>query len=181
MKDRGGESKYLEARVEGLLDNQAVTELLMKKMVVKVVTTPGGEILEEATFQSQVTLSWLKKAFHRIFLHQITRGLVRRSSIVPGQPPSFEVRVRRPGPGVAAELKVSLLGREIEDSPQRLASRNQVLPSLFQLLGNIYSRILRWGSQHMALTALSLIQLLEIWKPPSCRTGPSGKPQGRAK
>ena len=180
MEDRGGESKYLEARVEGLLDNQAVTELLMKKMVVKVVTTPGGEILEEATFQSQVTLSWLKKAFHRIFLHQITRGLVRRSSR-PGQPPSFEVRVRRPGPGVAAQLKVSLLGREIEDSPQRLASRNQVLLFLFQLLGNIYSRILRWGSQHMALTALSLIQLLEIWKPPSCRTGPSGKPQGRAK
>ena len=55
VKDRGGESKYLEARVEGLLDNQAVTELLMKKMVVKVVTTPGGEILEEATFHSQVT------------------------------------------------------------------------------------------------------------------------------
>merc|ERR1719300_722862 len=63
----------------------------MKKMVVKVVTTPGGEILEEATFQSQ-----------------IMRGLVRR-----------------PGPGVAAQLKVSLLGREIEDSPQWLASRNQ--------------------------------------------------------
>jgi len=33
--------------------------------------------------------------------------------------------VRRPGPGVVANLEVSLLGRDIEDSPQRLTSRNQ--------------------------------------------------------
>ena len=55
--DRGGESKYLEARVEALLDNQVVTDLLMKKMVVRVVTKESGEVLEEATFQTQVTSS----------------------------------------------------------------------------------------------------------------------------
>ena len=55
MTDRGGGSKYLEARVEGLVDNQIVTDLLMKKMVVKVVNTATGEVLEEATFQTQVT------------------------------------------------------------------------------------------------------------------------------
>ena len=67
--DKGGESKYLEARVEGLLDNQAVTDLLMKKMVVKVVTRrPGGglgEVLEEATFHNQVTRRLLNNAFYR--------------------------------------------------------------------------------------------------------------------
>ena len=57
MIDQGrGESKYLEARVEGLLNNQVITDLLMKKMVVRVVTYEG-EVLEEATFQSQVALS----------------------------------------------------------------------------------------------------------------------------
>lgn len=55
MIDGGGESKYLEARVEGLLDNQVVTDLIMKKMVQMVVTKGSGEVLEEATFQTQVT------------------------------------------------------------------------------------------------------------------------------
>ena len=50
--DRGGESKYLEASVEGLLDNQVVTDLLLKKMVVRVVTMELREVIEEATFQS---------------------------------------------------------------------------------------------------------------------------------
>ena len=54
MTDLGKESKYLTVRVEGLLDNQMVTDLLMKKMVVKVVTK-SGEVLEEATFLTQVT------------------------------------------------------------------------------------------------------------------------------
>ena len=54
LEDKEGESKYVEARVEGLLDNQLVTDLLMKKMVVKVVTESGG-MLEEATFHNQVT------------------------------------------------------------------------------------------------------------------------------
>ena len=54
MTDTGKESKYLTVRVEGLLDNQMVTDLLMKKMVVKVVTK-SGEVLEEATFHTQVT------------------------------------------------------------------------------------------------------------------------------
>ena len=55
MTDRGEKSKYLEVRVEGLLDNQMVTDLLLKKMVVKVVNMASGEVLEEATFQTQVT------------------------------------------------------------------------------------------------------------------------------
>ena len=54
IKDIGGESTYVEARVEGLLDNQPVTDLFMKKMVAKVVTE-SGEVLEETTFQNQVT------------------------------------------------------------------------------------------------------------------------------
>ena len=54
MTDRGEGSKYLTVRVEGLLDNQMVTDLLMKKMVVKVVAK-SGEVLEEATFLTQVT------------------------------------------------------------------------------------------------------------------------------
>ena len=54
LEDEGGESKYVEARVEGLLDNQPVTDLFMKKMVAKVVTE-SGEVLEETTFQNQVT------------------------------------------------------------------------------------------------------------------------------
>ena len=54
MTDKGGESKYLEAKVEGLLENQVVTDLLLKKMVVRVVTKESREVLEEATFQSQV-------------------------------------------------------------------------------------------------------------------------------
>ena len=54
LEDKGEESKYVEARVEGLLDNQPVTELFMKKMVAKVVTESGG-VLEEATFFNQVT------------------------------------------------------------------------------------------------------------------------------
>jgi len=105
--DRGGESKYLEARVEALLDNQVVTDLLMKKMVVRVVTKESGEVLEEATFQTQ-----------------ISRNLVRRRS-QPDHPPSFEVRVQRPGLGVVANLEVSLLGRLIIDGSQTLMSRNQ--------------------------------------------------------
>ena len=40
--------------MEGLLDNQPVTDILLKKMVVKVVTD-SGEVLEEATFHNQVT------------------------------------------------------------------------------------------------------------------------------
>jgi len=108
MTDRGEKSKYLEVRVEGLLDNQMVTDLLLKKMVVKVVNMASGEVLEEATFQTQ-----------------ISRNLVRRCKVEPGQPPRFEVRLRRPGLGVVANLEVSLLGRAIQDSPQPLISGNQ--------------------------------------------------------
>ena len=51
--DRGGESKYIEVRLEAILDNQEVTNLLLNKMVVKVVKA-SGEVLEEATVSSQV-------------------------------------------------------------------------------------------------------------------------------
>ena len=54
LEDKGEESKYVEARVEGFLDNQPVTDLLLKKMVVKVVAE-SGEVLEKATFHNQVT------------------------------------------------------------------------------------------------------------------------------
>ena len=49
----GSKSKYLVARVEGLVDNQAVSDFLLMKMEVKVVST-SGELLEKATFHSQV-------------------------------------------------------------------------------------------------------------------------------
>ena len=51
--DRGGESKYIEVRLEAILDNQEITNLLLNKMVVKVVKA-SGEVLEEATVSSQV-------------------------------------------------------------------------------------------------------------------------------
>ena len=54
LEDKEGESKYVEARVEGFLNSQPVTDLLMKKIVVKVVAE-SGEVLEEATFHNQVT------------------------------------------------------------------------------------------------------------------------------
>ena len=60
----------------------------------------------------------------------------RRSQ--PDQPPSFEVRVQRPGLGVVANLEVSLLGRLIIDGSQTLMSRNQVFLFLY-LVSNIYS------------------------------------------
>ena len=54
--DRGGASKYLEARVEAVAGQQSVTEFLLKKMALKVVTAKG-EVLEEATLSSQVDVS----------------------------------------------------------------------------------------------------------------------------
>ena len=54
--DRGGASKYLEARVEAIAGQQSVTEFLLKKMALKVVTAKG-EVLEEATLSSQVDAS----------------------------------------------------------------------------------------------------------------------------
>ena len=56
----------------------------------------------------------------------MTRNLLRRRPR-PIQPPSFEIRVLRPGPGVVAQLEVSLLGRIIVDGSQTLTYRNQVL------------------------------------------------------
>ena len=53
---QGRESKYLMARVEGLSDNQTVTDLLLKKMEVRVVSA-SGEVLEKATLHSQVKCS----------------------------------------------------------------------------------------------------------------------------
>jgi len=114
MTDKGGESKYLEAKVEGLLENQVVTDLLEKKMVVRVVTKESREVLEEATFQSQ-----------------IARDLVRRcDQSGQNRPPSFVVRVRRPGPGVVADLEVSLLGRKIVNGSQTLLSRYQDITNI---------------------------------------------------
>ena len=54
--DRGGASKYLEARVEAVTGPQSVTEFLLKKMALMVVTVKG-EVLEEATLSSQVDAS----------------------------------------------------------------------------------------------------------------------------
>ena len=54
--DRGGASKYLEARVEAVAGQQSVTEFLLKKMALMVVTV-NGEVLEEATLSSQVDAS----------------------------------------------------------------------------------------------------------------------------
>ena len=54
--DRGGASKYLEARVEAVAGQQSVTEFLLKKMALMVVTVKG-EVLEEATLSSQVDAS----------------------------------------------------------------------------------------------------------------------------
>ena len=54
--DRGGASKYLEARVEAIAGQQSVTEFLLKKMALMVVTVKG-EVLEEATLSSQVDAS----------------------------------------------------------------------------------------------------------------------------
>ena len=52
----------------------------------------------------------------------MSRGLARKCP----NPLNFEVRLRRPGPGVVAFLQVSLLGREIQGSPLALVSSNQV-------------------------------------------------------
>ena len=54
--DRGGASKYLEARVEAVAGQPFVTEFLLKKMALMVVTVKG-EVLEEATLSSQVDAS----------------------------------------------------------------------------------------------------------------------------
>ena len=61
----------------------------------------------------------------------------RRSQ--PIQPPSFDVRVRRPGPGVVAQLEVYLLGRTIVDGSQTLIYRNQVLLFFIYNIYNIFS------------------------------------------
>jgi len=103
---QGRESKYLMARVEGLSDNQTVTDLLLKKMEVRVVSA-SGEVLEKATLHSQVTRKLATRCSQQL------------------KPPCFEVRVRRPSPAVVAFLHVSLLDRDIQGSPQSLMSRSQ--------------------------------------------------------
>ena len=72
----------------------------------------------------------------KIFLPQISRNLVRRC-VEPSQPPSFEVRVRRPGLGVVANIEVFVMGRAIQDSPQPLISQNQVFDFYLYIVSKI--------------------------------------------
>ena len=93
----GHQSRYLEVRVRATSTSTPVTEMLLRRMEVRVVGVVG-QALEQSTMEDKVA-----------------RCL---AELVVSSPPCLRVRVRRPE--VAASLAVTLLGTNVQGSPLAL-------------------------------------------------------------
>ena len=93
----GHQSRYVEVRVRATSSSTSVTEMVLRKMEVRVVSK-AGQVLEQSTIEDKVA-----------------RGMAK---LLASSPPCLLVRVRKPE--VAASLSVTLLRTSLQGSPLAL-------------------------------------------------------------